>query len=57
MTESRFYEMRLENFRDIDYHFVTPIVVAAGHELALSLSCTGGATCDPSVLYSGYLRP
>jgi len=51
------YEMRLENFRDIDYHFVTPIVVAAGHELALSLSCTGGATCDPSVLYSGYLRP
>ena len=51
------YEMRLENFRDVDYHFVTPIVVAAGHELALSLSCTGGATCDPSVLYSGYLRP
>jgi hypothetical protein len=51
------YEMRLENFRDLDYHFVTPIVIQAGHELALSLSCTGGATCDPSVLYSGYLRP
>jgi len=51
------YEARLENFRDLDYHFVTPIVIAAGHELALSLSCTGGGTCDPSVLYSGYLRP
>jgi hypothetical protein len=51
------YELRLENFRDLDFHFVTPIVVAAGHELALSLSCTAGAECDPSVLYSGYLRP
>jgi hypothetical protein len=51
------YELRLENFRDLDFHFVTPVVVPAGHELALSLACTGGAECDPSVLYSGYLRP
>jgi hypothetical protein len=50
-------EERLENFRSLDYHFVTPIIVAAGHELALSLTCTAGAECDPSVLYSGYLRP
>jgi hypothetical protein len=51
------YEMRLENFRDLDFHFVTPIVVQAGHELALSLSCSAGSECDPSVLYSGYVRP
>jgi hypothetical protein len=50
-------EERLENFRSLDYHFVTPIIVPAGHELALSLTCTAGAECDPSVLYSGYLRP
>lgn len=50
-------EETLANFRSLDYHFVTPIVVQAGHELALSLTCTAGATCDPSVLYSGYLRP
>jgi hypothetical protein len=50
-------EERLENFRSLDYHWVTPIVIEAGHELALSLTCTGGAECDPSVLYSGYLRP
>ena len=34
--------MRLENFRDLDFHFVTPIVIQADHELALSLTCTGG---------------
>ena len=50
-------EERLENFRSLDYHFVTPIIIPAGHELALSLTCTGGTECDPSVLYSGYLRP
>jgi hypothetical protein len=49
--------LRLENFRDYDVHFVTPIVVAPGQTLALSLVCEGGAACDPAVLYSGYLRP
>jgi hypothetical protein len=50
-------ELRLENFRDLDFHFVTPIVVTADQTLNLSLTCTGGGPCDPAVLYSGYLRP
>jgi hypothetical protein len=50
-------QLRLENFRDYDLHFVTPIVVSAGQKLNLSLSCTSGGTCDPAVFYSGYLRP
>jgi hypothetical protein len=49
--------LRLENFRDYDVHLVTPIVLAAGDTLAISLSCEGGGVCDPSVFYSGYLRP
>lgn len=49
-------QLRLENFRDYDLHFVVPIVIPAGHQLNLSLSCSSG-TCDPTVLYSGYLRP
>lgn len=49
--------LRLENFRDLDFHFVTPIVVASGQSLDLSLVCTGSGTCDPAVYYSGYLRP
>jgi hypothetical protein len=48
--------LRLENFRDYDLHFVVPVVIQAGHQLNLSLSCSSG-TCDPTVLYSGYLRP
>jgi hypothetical protein len=50
------YQLRLENFRDFDLHFVTPIVLVPGQSLNLSLACTAGP-CDPSVLYSGYIRP
>jgi hypothetical protein len=51
------YQLRLENFRDFDLHFVTPIVLVPGQSLNLSLACTAEGPCDPSVLYSGYLRP
>ncbi len=51
-------ELQLENFRDLDYHFVTPIVVLADHDLSMSLTCTtAGVPCNPAILYSGYLRP
>lgn len=49
-------QLRLENFRDYDLHFVTPIVISAGQQLNLSLSCTS-SPCDPAVFYSGYQRP
>jgi len=50
-------QLRLENFRDYDLHFVTPIVIAPSDSLNLSLSCTSAGTCDPAVFWSGYLRP
>jgi hypothetical protein len=48
--------LRLENFRDLDYHYVTPIVVQKGQVLALKVSCSSGS-CDPSVYFSGFLTP
>ena len=30
---------RLENFRDLDYHFVTPIIFKAGQELQVIVTC------------------
>jgi hypothetical protein len=50
-------QLRLDNFRDYDLHFVTPIVIAEGQSLNLSLTCTSEGSCDPAVFYSGYLRP
>lgn len=51
-------QLRLDNFRDYDLHFVTPIVIPAGSSLNLSLACTiAGQACDPAVLFSGYQRP
>jgi hypothetical protein len=49
--------LRLENFRDLDFHFVTPIVVKSGEQLTLTASCTSSGTCDPSVYYSGFTSP
>ena len=47
--------LQLQNFRDLDFHFVTPIVVSAGQQLGLG--CGQGADrSQASVYYSGYLR-
>jgi hypothetical protein len=47
--------LQLENFRDIDFHFVTPIVVGSDQDLAL---ICGPATGCPNVAvyYSGFVR-
>jgi hypothetical protein len=51
--------LRLENFRDLDFHYVTPIVVQPTETLTLVVTCTGGggSSCDPSVYYSGFTKP
>ena len=50
--------LRLENFRDYDLHFVTPIVIGPTDTLNLALACEiTTQACDPAVLYSGYIRP
>jgi len=45
--------LQLQNFRDIDYHFVTPLIIPNGQALYLACptSCLG-----VSVLWSGYQR-
>ena len=45
--------LALQNFRDLDFHFVTPIVVADGQTLAIV--CPDGCA-GASLYYSGYLR-
>jgi hypothetical protein len=49
-------EVRLDNFRDLDYHFVSPIVFGPGEELRLEASCTGGGSCTPALLYVGSIE-
>ncbi|MGW0949832.1 COG1470 family protein [Streptomyces sp. NPDC002623] len=57
--------LALQNFRDQDYHFVTPIAVPAGGRITMTVTCSevgrpvGGPTpaqCDESVLVGGTLR-
>ena len=46
--------VNLANFRDLDYHFVSPITVGAGQQLQLVLTCCAGAA-SPSIYFTGYL--
>jgi hypothetical protein len=58
------YEARLENFRDLDLHLVAPIVVDAGTELGIRVSCTNpdpagkakAAACSPALTVQGFAR-
>jgi hypothetical protein len=51
------YQNRLENLRDLDFHYVTPIVVRAGQRLELTVECTSPGACTASLTFSGYVRP
>lgn len=46
--------LRLENFRDIDFHFVTPLVVAATQRV--TLVCEAEPCAGVAVFWSGYQR-
>lgn len=56
------YETGLANFRDLDFHFLEPLVFSPDKPLTVDVSCQlpGGAspatgTCRPSVSFSGRL--
>ena len=46
--------VELGNFRDLDYHFVAPIVFTAGQKLELFAECTSGP-CTPGAYFAGYV--
>lgn len=59
--------LRLDNFRDLDYHFVTPVTFSAGQVLTIRVTCangpvnTGGAAaapapCTPALYFNGLTR-
>ena len=45
----------LENFRDLDYHFVAPLVFKAGDRLELDATCTNRGECTPGIYWAGFL--
>lgn len=56
-------DLHLENYRDLDLHFVTPIVLKSGDSLTFTASCTTGLStappqpCNPSVYFTGFTVP
>ena len=49
-------EVRLDNFRDLDYHFVSPIVFGPGESLVVRASCPDAASCSPALYYVGTIQ-
>lgn len=54
------YTARLENFRDLDLHFVAPFAFTPGAKLGITVSCQNpGPTvrpCTPGITVSGFAR-
>lgn len=52
--------LALQNFRDIDYHFVAPIVFQSGQSLELRVECEAvlapATQCAPAGSFVGFLR-
>ena len=47
--------VNLDNFRDLDYHFVAPLVFKADEKFELKAECKG--PCTPALYWAGFLRP
>jgi hypothetical protein len=56
-------QVNLQNFRDLDYHFVAPVLVSAGDSISLQVQCGNPApgtnpapnSCTPAALLSGFI--
>jgi hypothetical protein len=54
------YQIGLANFRDYDYHFVTPLRFTSGQQVTLAVQCLtagNGANCTPAASFSGFSEP
>ena len=51
-------EVGLENFRDLDYHFVAPTIFGKGKDVVVEVVCAADATrpCRDAVYISGFLK-
>lgn len=49
-------QLKLENFRDLDFHFITPLTFQKNDRIELTCAPPEGTTCDASVYYSGYFK-
>ena len=49
--------LKLDNFRDLDYHFITPVTLTAGQKLQIVCQpATGTTTCGGAVYYTGFMK-
>ncbi|MFJ6443829.1 hypothetical protein [Streptomyces sp. NPDC091649] len=64
--DTRVLSLGLENFRDSDYHFVTPIQVPAGGKVTMTIDCRrigkpvgapAPSRCSSSMFLGGTMRP
>ena len=55
---STILESALENFRDLDFHFIAPYVVGSESTVSVEVDCAidqvDGGPCDPAVSFAGF---
>ena len=56
--EDRLLVFRLDNFRDLDYHFIAPLVFTGGESFVMDVNCQnrGPRDCTPSLYFVGGIK-
>ncbi len=58
-TEQVLLQLKLENFRDLDFHFITPLLFQKSDEMRLACRpdpAQENTSCDAYVYYTGYFK-
>jgi hypothetical protein len=58
-TEQVLLQLKLENFRDLDFHFITPLTFQKNDEMRLTCRPdpeSNNTTCNAYVYYTGYFK-
>src|ERR1700716_3268352 len=55
-TDQLLLTLKLDNFRDLDFHFITPLTFQKNDKMELSCIQSDGSACDASVYFSGYFK-
>jgi hypothetical protein len=52
------FRVNLANFRDLDYHFVSPIIAGSGTRVTMRVQCSNppGQQCSPAMYLTGFAQ-
>jgi hypothetical protein len=48
--------MKLDNFRDLDFHYIAPLIFRENDSMSVTCKLDTGTSCTAAVQFSGYAK-